>query len=420
MKTIICAMGLMLLFLFTCATGWAEVYEHGEAFSSGELFSPEELDDLLAPIALYPDPLVAQILPAATFVDQIDEAARFVRQYGETTRIDSQPWDVSVRAVAHYPSVLFMMDNKYEWTVSLGQAFVNQEQEVMDTIQNLRAEARNVGSLASTPQQQVVVEGDNIRILPAEPEVIYVPQYDPTAVYMADLYPSYGFITFSAGFGIGAWLNRDCDWHRHRIYYHGWRGGGWINRTRPYVNTRNRAYIDRRYREIEVNRRVVQHDTATFRTQLRRKVELRREQGRIPRSPDHTFQRRSRVAPPTTAPAPAAPSREKVTPAPERSRRLGTESVPYSGYGGYGKESELKTYRQRGRMSRDSLHQSNRQSLSSGAPPAPASAGRPASPAPAGRSAPAPAIRQAPPASAPATRSAPQAPSGGNPSRQRR
>src|SRR5512144_94798 len=81
---------------------------------SDYLFTAEELEDLLAPIALYPDPLLAQILPAATFVDQIDEAARFVRRYGRAPRIDYQPWDVSVRAVAHYPDVLFMMDRKYD------------------------------------------------------------------------------------------------------------------------------------------------------------------------------------------------------------------------------------------------------------------------------------------------------------------
>ena len=143
------------------------------------LFTAEELDDLLAPIALYPDPLLAQILPAATFIDQIDLAARYMGQYGKSALIDDQQWDVSVKAVAHYPDVLFMMDQKYDWTVSLGQAYASQPQDVMDAIQRLRAEAEAEGNLVSTAEQQVVDEGGVISIVPAEPDVVYVPQYDP-------------------------------------------------------------------------------------------------------------------------------------------------------------------------------------------------------------------------------------------------
>lgn len=214
---------LFALCLVAGQASWAEDDQQPVAYGD-TLFTPDELDDLLAPIALYPDPLIAQILPAATFIDQIDEAARYVRQYGKYARIDDQPWDVSVKAVAHYPDVLYMMDRKYDWTVSLGQAFVMQQLDVMDAIQRLRAEAEAAGNLTSTPQQQVVVEREVIRIVPAEPEVIYVPVYDPMVVYEESLYPSYGFITFGSGFTIGAWLNRDCDWQRRRVYYHGWLG----------------------------------------------------------------------------------------------------------------------------------------------------------------------------------------------------
>jgi len=200
-------------------------------------FTADELDDMLAPIALYPDPLLAQMLPAATFIDQIDEAARYIGQYGNSAPVDDMPWDVSVRAVAHYPSVLLMMDQKYDWTASLGQAFVNQEDDVMDSIQRLRAQALAEGNLVSTPEQQVIDEGGIISIVPVEPEVIYVPQYDPMVVYYEP--PPFGFITFGIGFPIGVWLNRDCDWQRHRIHYHGWQGGGWIGRSRPHVHDRN-------------------------------------------------------------------------------------------------------------------------------------------------------------------------------------
>src|ERR1700690_1018596 len=103
-------------------------------------FSPEQLDNLLAPVALYPDPLLAQVLVAATFPDQIDEAARFVRADSDPNDIDGQSWDVSVKAVAHYATVLFTMADDLDWTTSLGQAYVNQSDDVMASIQRLRAE----------------------------------------------------------------------------------------------------------------------------------------------------------------------------------------------------------------------------------------------------------------------------------------
>lgn len=401
MKSIIIVL-CVTLFSLIFTTAWADEYDSDQTYASGdELFTTEELDDLLAPIALYPDPLIAQILPAATFVDQIDAAARYVRQYGKSAQIDIQPWDVSVKAVAHYPTVLFMMDSKYDWTVSLGQAFVNQEQDVMDTIQRLRADAKAAGSLVSTPQQQVFVEDDFIRVIPAQPEVIYVPQYDPAVVYVEGFYPSYGFLSFGIGFGVGAWLNRDCDWHRHRIYYHGWRGRGWINRARPYINIRNRTYINSRHRDISINRRVVQHDTLRFRNELRRNVELRRESARRPGGvPANVPQRRSRVAPPATlAPRPATPGKiERRNP--DRGRLPQEEaSKPYSEFGGYGSERELKTYRQRGRMSRDSVHQINREPLTTRQPTAVPNTGST-------RSAPAPTMRQVPSAPAPSSKSA--------------
>ncbi|MEJ2646734.1 MAG: DUF3300 domain-containing protein, partial [Gammaproteobacteria bacterium] len=109
--------------------------------SSYQPYTAEQLDNLLAPIALYPDPLLAQVLVAATFVDQIDEAARWVRSYGQNG-VDDQPWDVSVRAVAHYPSVLNMMDDNLDWTTAVGQTYVSQSTDVMASIQRLRAMAQ--------------------------------------------------------------------------------------------------------------------------------------------------------------------------------------------------------------------------------------------------------------------------------------
>src|SRR5580698_8570509 len=111
--------------------------------TSVQPFTPEQLDNLLAPIALYPDPLLAQILLAATFPDQVDEAARFCRGGANPDDIDTQAWDVSVKALAHYPTVLYMMADSLDWTTAMGQAYVNQTGDVMASIQRLRQEARN-------------------------------------------------------------------------------------------------------------------------------------------------------------------------------------------------------------------------------------------------------------------------------------
>ncbi|HEY5503970.1 MAG TPA: DUF3300 domain-containing protein, partial [Sedimentisphaerales bacterium] len=167
-----------------------------------------QLDQLLGPIALYPDPLIAQILPASTLPTQIVLADRYVSGGGDPNQIDQQPWDPSVQALARYPNVLKWMDDNLNWTTDLGQAFLNQQQEVMYSIQRLRTSANNLGNLQSTPQQQVINDGGEIEIVPADPQVIYVPVYQPDQVYYQTGYGS-PFITFGIGFPIGLWL--DCD-----------------------------------------------------------------------------------------------------------------------------------------------------------------------------------------------------------------
>ena len=145
--------------------------------------SDAQLDQLLGPIALYPDPLIAQILPASTLPTQIVLADRYVSGGGDPNQIDQQPWDPSVQALARYPNVLKWMDDNLNWTTELGQAFLNQQQDVMDSIQRLRQSAFNLGNLQSTPQQQVINDGGYIEIVPADPQVIYVPVYQPDQVY---------------------------------------------------------------------------------------------------------------------------------------------------------------------------------------------------------------------------------------------
>jgi len=318
-KILITLQTILLLFLVTAGhTAWAESnndpYYGEEAQYSEALFSMSELEDLVAPIALYPDPLIAQILPAATFVDQIDEAARYVSQYGRYARIDDQYWDVSVKAVAHYPDVLSMMDQKYEWTVSLGQAFINQPDDVMYAIQLLRQDARAAGNLYSTPQQQVIIDNGYISIIPAQPEVIYVPVYDPQVVYIERPSPSYGFITFGAGLSIGVWLNRDCDWRDRRVYYHGWRGRNWVNRARPHVHTQNNIYVNQTNTVININQQVMRHDTERYRERIRQNVQIRRERHEVPPSMRQDHRPRERAPKPGGVPVPGAPRPDQRKP----------------------------------------------------------------------------------------------------------
>ncbi len=179
----------------------------------------QQLDQLLGPIALYPDPLIAQILPAATLPTQVVLADRYVSGGGDPNQIDQQPWDPSVQALARYPEVLKWMDDNLNWTTDVGQAFVYQQQDVMDSIQRLRQSAYNLNNLQSTPQQQVMSDGGNIEIVPADPQVIYVPVYQPDQVYYQSGYGS-PFITFGIGFAIGGWLDCDFDWgHRNIIVW---------------------------------------------------------------------------------------------------------------------------------------------------------------------------------------------------------
>ena len=151
--------------------------------------TPEQLQQLVAPIALYPDSLVAQILAASTFPEQVVEADRWVQANPDLKgdalgqAVDQQPWDPSVKALAAFPSVLGNMDKNLSWTSSLGDAYYNQQQDVMDAVQVMRQRAEEAGNLKTTPQQVVTTQGSTIVIQPANPDVVYVPAYDPWMVY---------------------------------------------------------------------------------------------------------------------------------------------------------------------------------------------------------------------------------------------
>ncbi len=216
--------------------------------SQGVVRSASQLEQLVGPIALYADPLLAQVLLATTFPDQVREAAAHVRANG-TADIDNQPWDVSVKAIAHYPSVLNMLDSKPDWMNDLGQAYASQSADVMAAVQRLRQSAVAKGNLVTTPQQQVVTESNQVAIWPANPRVIYVPVYDPDVVYVryAGYYGPRPFISFGFGYPIGPWFIYDTDWIGARVVYTGWVGGGWIARSRPYV-VMSPVYVHDRYR----------------------------------------------------------------------------------------------------------------------------------------------------------------------------
>ena len=165
--------------------------------AGGAAFSPQELDQMCAPIALYPDSLLAQVLIAATYPDQVMDADRWLRANpglrGDALNnaLDGMNWDLSVKALAPFPQVLALLAEKPEWTDRLGQAFLAQQADVMDSIQKLRAKAQAAGNLRTTPEQQVVVKDNAIEIVPANPEVVYIPRYDPAVVYGSWWWPAY-------------------------------------------------------------------------------------------------------------------------------------------------------------------------------------------------------------------------------------
>jgi Protein of unknown function (DUF3300) len=206
--------------------------------------SPQELNQLVAPIALYPDELVAQVLAAATYPAEIVEAERWMQAHPElkddalAKGADTQTWDSSVKALVEVPTVLAMMDKNLSWTSSLGEAYMTDSQAVMGAVQQMRAQAQRAGNLQSTPEESVTNEGQTIVIEPTEPDIVYVPEYDPWLVYGEPLafYP--GWVTvpglffdgpgiyFGLGIGIGifggygwGWHHWGTDWHGHGIYH---------------------------------------------------------------------------------------------------------------------------------------------------------------------------------------------------------
>jgi len=199
--------------------------------------SAAELEKLLGPIALYPDALIATLLPASVYPLELVQASRFVADTNNLAKLDEQPWDENVKAVARVPALIKKMNDDLSWTMELGETFLAQDKDVMDTIQDLRNKAQKAGTLQTTPQQivtvtnmvvettveqrVVVVTNTVVQIQPSNPEVVYVPTYSPAVVYypppayVANPYP---LLTFGAGMAMGAIIANNCDWHGGGCY----------------------------------------------------------------------------------------------------------------------------------------------------------------------------------------------------------
>ena len=214
-KLMVSAVGLMLLLISGASIRAQEaVPPPGPA---GPALTPDQLDQLAGPIALYPDPLIAEILPAATFPSQIVMADRYVGQGGDPNLIADQGWDPSIQAMAHYPNVLKWMDDNLAWTTQLGQAFVSQQADVMNAIQQLRAKAQSLGNLPTTPQESVVTDDGDIQIEPVNPDQMYVPSYEPDQIfYQPGVYCAYPFFL-----PLGGWLVHDWNRHDHGLIHWG-------------------------------------------------------------------------------------------------------------------------------------------------------------------------------------------------------
>lgn len=227
-------------------------------------FTAAQLKEMVSAIALYPDPLIAQILAGATFPLDIVQASRFIKANANDPalrdRIAEQSWDPSVQALAYYPSVLAMMDENLAWTQDLGAAFFYQQEDVMAAIQDCRLQAQTAGNLATTQEQRVVVEERIIYIYPADPQVIYVPVYEPEIVYVQRRPDYFGHaISFGIGFSVGSWLDLDCNWHDHHVYR-----GGWYNSRNDHRDHRDHRDVNVHVHK-QVNNNVIVHRDAPAR-----------------------------------------------------------------------------------------------------------------------------------------------------------
>jgi hypothetical protein len=263
------------------------------AQDSKKPFTPEQLDQLLAPIALYPDALLSQTLMAATYPLEVVEAARWTQANpnlkgdAAVQAVKTKDWDVSVKSLVAFPQTLSMMNNNLDWTQKLGDAMIGQQKDVADSIQRLRAKAAAAGNLKTTPQQKVTTQtsGSNSAIViePANPEVVYVPYYNPTWAYGPWPYPAYPPVYYPPppnygaalatgmmfGVGVAAGAAMFGGWHW------GWSGGGWgASYTTVNVNRATSISVNNfdanRYRDGQWQHDPAHRDGVPYRTSAER------------------------------------------------------------------------------------------------------------------------------------------------------
>jgi hypothetical protein len=313
--------------------------------------TPAEIETLVAPIALFPDPLIATILPASVYPLEIVTAARFVRDTNNLDKVDDQPWDDNVKEIAKIPAAIELLNTNLSWTVDLGQAFLEQQEDVMDSIQSLRAKAQNLGTLQTTPQQVVIVTNiivektveqqivhvtnTIVQIVPSNPQIIYVPTYPPYWVYYPR--PPYyigppPLVTFAVGVSVGfIWAN-NCNWH-HRGIYVG--RGGYYGRGNVNVNVNVNKNVN-----INANRNV-NNNNNNINNANRTQQKWQPEQSRLSRSgaPGSTATAQARgwnsgdpvARTPTAASRPSTPSTaSRVAPSTQPSRPSTSTSRPAS------------------------------------------------------------------------------------------
>ncbi len=253
----------------------ASVSRAALAQDAAKPFKPEELDQMLAPIALYPDAVLAQTLMAASYPLEVVEAARWskanptLKGDAAVTAVKDKSWDVSVKSLVAFPQILVQLSDHLDWMQKVGDAMIAQEQDVADSIQRLRAKAADAGNLQSGTEQTVTSQGSGtdrtIVIAPANPEVVYVPAYNPTTVYGTWPYPAYPptYYPPPPGYGYGSALLRGLMFGAG-IAAAGAIFGGWNwGRGNSYVNVNvNRAVnIDRNFNVNNINNGRWQHDS---------------------------------------------------------------------------------------------------------------------------------------------------------------
>lgn len=354
-----------------------------------------QIDALVAPIALYPDALVAQVLAASTYPDEVTDADQWLRAnpslQGDAlvNAVNQQPWDPSIQALTQFPSVLDNMANNLSWTSALGEAFYNQQADVMAAVQRLRAQAYAAGNLRSNSQLTVIQQApQTIVIQPANPQVVYVPVYNPTVIYGTPYYPpgystgalvATSIISFGVGIAVGAAMSNHCCAWGWNNWNCGWRGGTvvynrnvyvsrsnvYVNNNRYYNNARPTPYNGNNYNRSGNRNTNVSGNTVNINNGNNRTNNVNAN-NRTNNVTTNNNNRQTNVNRPNQGTAPQNNPRSQANMRPQNTQRPATppSASQYRGYGqtpspgtktgafsGYGAGGNTRTEAQRGRAS---------------------------------------------------------------------